>query len=305
MKPPTSKNSNSRLEYADLPIELNKGGEIGGIDLEKLLSILNKSLWWIILFVVMSLSGAYLYLRYTKPIYESDSTLKLDIQKRADEVLGLKRDENAGNNLVGEIEIIRSQVLYEKVLEKIDIDVTYQQSGNFLSSELYTITPFKVVYEVKNKAFYNTPIALEFIDKNQYIMKYNVIGLENSEIFKFNTAYENEYLKFEINLSQYYSEECNGQKYTFTLNSKDFLIAFLSRGTIAYISNPAASTINVGFQDNSPKKAQDIVNAIDTIYREQTLATKNLANEQTLKYLDEQIESTSNKLDLSEQEIQD
>ena len=188
-------NSNMPVGFSDIPSELNSGGGIGGIDLEKLLAILNKSLWWIILFVVMSLSGAYLYLRYTKPIYESYSILKLDIQKRADELLGLKDDEGSGANLVGEIEIIKSQVLYEQVLEKIDLSVTYQQSGNFLSSELYTITPFKVVYEVKNSAFYNVPISLEFIDDKQYIMKYDLVGVENSEIFKFNTAYENEFLK--------------------------------------------------------------------------------------------------------------
>jgi uncharacterized protein involved in exopolysaccharide biosynthesis len=66
----TGKNNNqtNNATMADLGFEGQGGGGIGGIDLEKLLAILNKSLWWIILFVVLSLTGAYLYLRYTKPI---------------------------------------------------------------------------------------------------------------------------------------------------------------------------------------------------------------------------------------------
>jgi len=223
----TSQPMNAAL--SDFGLEGQTQGGIGGIDLEKLLAILNKSLWWIILFVVLSLTGAYLYLRYTKPVYESYSILKLDIQKQADQLLGITKGEETGPNLQGELEIIRSQVVFEKVLEKIDLSVTYQQSGNFLSSELYTITPFKVVFEVKNPAFYNIPIALEFIDDKQYILKYDLIGVENSEIFKFNTAYENEFLKFKINLTRFYSPECNGSKYIFMLNSKQSLIDFLSR----------------------------------------------------------------------------
>ncbi|HRH35710.1 MAG TPA: Wzz/FepE/Etk N-terminal domain-containing protein, partial [Catalimonadaceae bacterium] len=282
---------------------LQSSGGIGGIDLEKLLTILNKSLWWIILFVVLSLSGAYLYLRYTKPVYESFSVLKMDIQQRADEILGISKGE--GTNLVGELEIIRSPIVYEKVLKKVDLSVTYSQSGNFLSSELYTITPFKVIFEVKNPAFYNIPITLEFIDKKQYILKYELVGVENSEVFKFNTAYENEFLKFKIVLTRFYNAECNGTKYIFVLNSKQSQMEFLGKGVNAYILNPAANTIRIAFQDNSPQKASDIVNAIDTIYKEQTLVQKNLANEQTLKFLEIQMENTSRKLNQSEQEVQD
>jgi hypothetical protein len=196
--------------FADLGFEGPPQGGIGGIDLEKLLAILNKSLWWIILFIVLSLTGAYLYLRYTKPVYESYSILKLNVQKSADQLLGLSKPEegmSTGPNLQGELEIIKSQVLYEKVLERIDLSVTYQQSGNFISTELYSITPFKVVYEVKNPAIYNTPITLEFIDDKQYILKFDLIGVEYSEVLKFNTAFDHEFFKFKVSLTNFYTPE--------------------------------------------------------------------------------------------------
>ena len=302
-----NKSAKNPPPFADLGFEGPPQGGIGGVDLEKLLAILNKSLWWIILFIVLSLTGAYLYLRYTKPIYESYSVLKLNVQKSANQLLGLTKSEegSGGTNLQGELEIIKSTVLFQKVLERIDLGVTYQQSGNFISSELYSITPFKVVYEVKNPAIYGTPIILEFIDDKQYILKFELIGVEYSEVLKFNTAFDHEFFKFKINLTRFYTPECNGRKFIFILNSNETLMDFLRRGTNAYIMNAEANTIRVGFQDNSPEKARDIVNVIDTIYGQQTIAQKNLANEQTLKFLEEQMNQTSERLNMSENEIQE
>jgi len=143
---------------------------LGGLDFEKLLSILNKSLWWIILFIVLSLSGAYLYLRYTKPIFESQSIIKLDVQKKND-ISGLwGKEEFANTNLSGEIELIKSKSIHEQVIDKMSLDVTYLQIGNFLNTEMYKVSPFEVEFEIKNPAFYNVPIGLEIINDKEFIL---------------------------------------------------------------------------------------------------------------------------------------
>src|SRR6478609_9056492 len=53
------------------------------IDVAKLLVIAQKSLIWIGLLFMVCITGAFLYFRYTKPVYESSSVLKLDVKKEA------------------------------------------------------------------------------------------------------------------------------------------------------------------------------------------------------------------------------
>jgi tyrosine-protein kinase Etk/Wzc len=95
-------------------------GSTNALDFEKLFSILNRSLWWIIFFILLSLLGAYLFLRYTKPNYESYSILKMEVEQKAD-MLGLRAGTlNAGGeSLQGEIEIIKSALTAQKVIDSI------------------------------------------------------------------------------------------------------------------------------------------------------------------------------------------
>ena len=53
---------------------------LADLDIPKILNILWRSLFWVILINVIMISLAWLYLRYTKPIYESSSSIKLTIK---------------------------------------------------------------------------------------------------------------------------------------------------------------------------------------------------------------------------------
>jgi len=46
-------------------------------DLAKLLVVTSKSIIWVVLLITVSLSGAFLYLRYTKPVYESSAIMAI------------------------------------------------------------------------------------------------------------------------------------------------------------------------------------------------------------------------------------
>src|ERR1700742_4828816 len=96
--------------------------EIEGIDFEKLRGILRKNLIWIIaIFVVCNLIS-YLYLRWTKTVYESYSELKLDIKKEAT-TLGIKslQDDPNLDIISGEIEQIKSRLFFNRVIDSMDL----------------------------------------------------------------------------------------------------------------------------------------------------------------------------------------
>lgn len=285
-------------------------GGAGRIDFDKLLPILNKSLGWIILFILFSGASGYLYLRYTKPTYESTSILKLDIKERTNlkniyTSASIMTDDGSGKSLAGEIELIRSAITYGKVLDKLPLNVTYIQKGKFLYNEMYRNSPFEIQYEVLNPLIEDLPIDFEFIESsNKYRLSYK-LGQESArDEFELGKVYKNDYLKFKVVRTANFKPDSPNFQYSFTINSKASSVRYLENSLTAAVLNANANTIQISFKDNTPSKAQDIVNAVDSVYLQVTLAKKNMVAEQTLSFLEGQLDSVRRMLNNSEAEME-
>ena len=125
-----------------------------GIDFNKLkIAFRNNWAWIAIIFFVVNFT-AYLFVRYTKNLYESSSELKLDVKQEATE-FGIKsaiEDQNL-NLISGEIEIIQSRLFLSRVLDSSNLEVSYYSIGRVLNEELYQSVPFFVKYGPTCKGF--------------------------------------------------------------------------------------------------------------------------------------------------------
>ena len=93
-------------------------------DLERFWYVLKRSKYWIIGFILLVVSGSYLFVRYTKPLYKSESVIKLEFQSEAN-VLGLANAVNTQeqSEISGEIELLRSKLFFSRVVDAADLDV--------------------------------------------------------------------------------------------------------------------------------------------------------------------------------------
>ncbi|MEQ9306428.1 MAG: Wzz/FepE/Etk N-terminal domain-containing protein, partial [Marinoscillum sp.] len=123
---------------------------LNSFDPDKFLYVLRKSIVWMLLFIGTGISLAFLYVRYTKPVYESESILKLEFQSEATD-LGLGARIGNFEGLSGEIELLKSNLFFSKVLDAVDLDVTYNYYGRYLTDERYKNSPFQVTHLLKNK----------------------------------------------------------------------------------------------------------------------------------------------------------
>ena len=136
------------IEHQHLDSEFNA---TIGIDFEKIVAILRRSLYWIIAIFIVTNTIAYLSIRWTKPLYKSASELKLDFKSEAT-ALGLStmmENQNL-NHISGEIELLSSKLFFNKVIEASDIEISYNSRGNILNDEHYRHSPFVVEYELKS-----------------------------------------------------------------------------------------------------------------------------------------------------------
>src|SRR6185295_4197114 len=91
---------------------------------------------------------AYLTIRWTKDIYEASAELKLEIKEDAT-ALGIKQlaEDNSRNVIAGEIEQMKSKLFFSRVIDSLDLWVSYYSIGNVLEFELYRSSPFRITYD--------------------------------------------------------------------------------------------------------------------------------------------------------------
>src|SRR5688572_15300411 len=164
------------LENKPTILEPEEDGGGSDFDLETLILVTRKSLGWLLLLIMLGLTGAFLVIRYTPKLYMSTSLLKIDEQSEAG-ALGLNKlgeiDNRANiNKLSGEIELLKSNLIYERLREELDLDVNYYVRGKVLSQELYTATPFNVIFKVRNDALYDKEVDIDVISDQRFKLSY-------------------------------------------------------------------------------------------------------------------------------------
>lgn len=270
--------------------------DIEGIDLEKALAVLRKSWIWLILIFALTNISAYLVIRWTKPLYESSSELKLDVEANATDLGLTSIGENKNLNIIsGEIELLKSKLFFNKVIDNFDLDVSYYTAGNILDDEKYKTSPFIVDYEIKNNSILDKKIGVEIIDDNSF--KLNLTRLENDgKVYRFNERIDTQDITMIISKTNYFKTN-HERNHFFTINSRTALVSYLEENLSVVPLNLNANTIRISFVDHNATKAQDLVNAIDSLYLNYTQEEKNRENTQKINWLNGELKSIEKQLE--------
>jgi capsular exopolysaccharide synthesis family protein len=268
---------------------------IEGIDFNKLtIAFRNNWMWIVIIFFVVNFT-AYLFIRYTKNLYESSSELKLDVKQEATE-FGIKsaiEDQNL-NLISGEIEIIQSRLFLSRILDSAKLDISYYSIGRVLNEELYQSLPFIVSYNASAKGLYNIPIYFEEENANSFTL---TVGNDGEEVTgKYTTPVTLRGVTLNITKNNGFSKG-DEVGYFFIINSRDLLLDYLLTNLTAEPLNFNANTVRISFKDHNPYKAQDILNKIDTLYLQYSNEQKNLANKQKIDWVSNELVTIENQME--------
>lgn len=274
---------------------IQRTDNVEGLDTDKLVMLVRKNLWIIIAIFLATNIAAYLTIRWTKDVYESHSELKLEIKQDAT-ALGIKQvveDQNR-NIVAGEIEQLRSKLFFSRVLDSLDLWISYYSIGNVLEYEMYRASPFRIEYSNLDTRLLDQPIYFDFIEGNHYSVRYGENGKE-----------------IESGLGQPIVTEAGTilatlapgatpntrNHYFFVINSREKLLDFLEKNLKVEPINFDASTIRVSIQDYNPLKTQVIVNKIDSTYLHYSNEQKNMANRQKIEWLNKELQQVEDKME--------
>ena len=283
--------------------------ESSGLDLSILVMVARRSLLWMILLITLGLTASWLYLRYTKPVYKSASLLKIDERAGAD-ALGLSGlpaaagGDKTRNKLAGEVELIKSGIIYRRLKDSLALDVNYYVQGTVLETEMYGSSPFHVRYTVSDPSLYNRKFNLKFLSLQRFKLDYVAQGRPVDGEYALRQAITLPGIKLEITGTELFNTVTIEQDYHFTIQNEASVNGYLDKNLAVEIVNPEANTIQISFTDFNATKAQGIVNKIDTVYLQEKLARKSESTAKQLRFLDQTLSETQRSLQDAEDRLQ-
>lgn len=269
------------------------------------LYIARQNIKWVLLFLVLSFLGAFLYIRYTPPLYKSSAVIQIrndNKEKKILEFTGIP--DESGIDVA--LELIRSKYLFTKALEKLNLQVTYFNEGQILT-ELRYPNPSYYLHnlEIKDSAVIGIPVDLKYTN-NKFTISYQLYNAVNTHSCLINDYIETPHFKAKIILydEQTLLASLKENRNYFIINDIKSLAANYYIRLTARILNASANTIEVFFENNNAYLCKDIVNALTNAYIEYDLQQKKESSQKILTFIDAQIDTVYNKLKNSEDQIQ-
>ncbi|MCE3260893.1 MAG: wzc, partial [Bacteroidetes bacterium] len=269
--------------------------------------LFNKSRIYIVLFFLVSFTIAFLYLRYSQPVYESVAILQINESNHADNILKLDNFEGQTNDLAKAIEQIRSKVFLKRVVEKLDISVNYYSEGTFKNNELYHQSPYLVKINPKSGIRYGQKIYVEI---NNTLTGGTIKVGGRTEKFTINNWLKLK--EFDINIyvnpemtTAYVKELLRDNKaFYFIVSDVEAVTAGIQSKLEVKVMNESAKTILLRVKDVNSAKSTDIVNAITEEYLTYDVERKSESSRSILAFIDGQLDAVYNDLKTNESDLQ-
>ena len=211
-----------------------------------------------------------------------------------------------GANLDNEQFILKSRFLSEKVLRGLDIGTRYFTTHNLRTVELYRTSPFVVVTKELDTTLEGTKFSMDVLDKDRFVLRMTpavgmkekaltMLGLievsagkpkEYKQEHKFGEEIVTEWFSFTIN--KVIEPENSAYSFSVTPNAK--MAGFIQSGLGTSLISKQGTILKITFQDNVALRAQEVINTLSERYLQQELEEKTSEADQTLKFIDAQIE---------------
>ena len=283
-----------------------------GFDIKKVIGLILANWYLFVLGICICLFIAFLYIRYTSAVYETDAQLLVneDQQKSSPSSLSAGGAEffqdlsgmfNVTNNVNNEVLVLKTRSLMSQVVKSLQLNITYFKKGRVRSLETYEETPFRV--NIINTYDTIKPFVLYWnkIDGTNY----KLTNKDGADVLKakYGDAVKYKNCSFIINKNFTREDEGNPNLYYFKVINFDVSVtAFLDNLQVS-VPDKDASVINLSISSRIPSKGELVLNNFIKTYIQNSLDQKNEIEDSTINFIDTRLALVVNQLNNIEQDI--
>lgn len=253
------------------------------------------------LFLLLAIAfgaGAWMYLQFATPLYNASATILLKDERKGvdDGKIVNVLDMYTSNKIIeNEVEVIQSRTLMKEVADKLQLYATVYAQGRFNDTMAYRSSPLSIVARDPD----------QLTSSDQVPFSYN--AAKGSVIIEEKTYPVNSWVNTPYGTLKFIAKPVPnqvGQRLYFTLrNPKSVANTMSSRIDIKPVSK-ASTVLYLNYSDESPDRAQDILNSIIEVYGGNAILEKNSLASKTLAFIDKRLSYVVRDLDSIERTIQ-
>lgn len=269
-------------------------------DIKRTLSTIGKNWMWFVLFLGLGISGAIFYLYKATKFYGATTQILIKPPKDpfkdalSESLPVIPKSEEVTN----EIMVLKSTRFIDETIKKLGLDISYYIEGRIKTGEVYKGTPFDITGKLIDASLYEVPISLKIISKNRFrwdivtekytkggesdfgepviTPKFSFLVMPDSSIISKNPKIGEVAYQFKFH------------------NHQNLIKKYKTLLKIEPIED--ASVITISIEDEVTEKAIDFLNTMVEIYIENSIALNKKVNDNTLQFIDGQLNEVESQL---------
>jgi capsular exopolysaccharide synthesis family protein len=260
--------------------------------------------WYLFaIFLLLAFAVAFLYMRYTRPVYKVSSVILIKDEKKGMKA-GMEILEGldmGGNKIVeNEIEVLKSRTLMKKVVEALRLNVSYFREASPIDTDLYGKSPIWIQLEQMIQPAYKGKLIIHLLDKNKFevIANGNALGE-----FTYGQAVNNNFIgRFRVFLNdkQYRGED----EIKVSFAPVDNVVGANLGSLDVSLLNQKSTVLSLTYQETSPERGKDILRNLNQQYTLAALGDKNTEATNTLRFIDDRLRLLTGELTDVEKDVE-
>lgn len=275
------------------------------IDLRNLLKPYILRWYWLILGAVVAVIIAWFFLRYSIPVYNTQSTILIKEVKKStssqpdmsviSEISGL--GSMSTNSVDNEIEIFKSRKLMLSVVRELGIETSIFREGNIKDSELYKETsPFivRVINENQKAAFPQDLVQVK-LHGNEITLSSESLPKKITTSFGKTISLPFGTYLIQKNPEYKFNKESDGNYKMQFMSGMSRTLGLLSKLNVKLV-NDDTTVILLGMSHSVPEKAEDVLRRLAIDYNRDARLDKNSEAQKTADFIEDRIRIIAREL---------
>ena len=281
-------------------------------NLQQLFKTIINHKWLIIILMLLTSFLMYMALYFTPSVYNSSSIIEIKSKGKPtlpNDILLGALSLNSGGKTEKEIEILKTFLIHNKALEKVDFKSSYFITEAYKDVEIYNDIPIEIKnIEIKNAKIIGKKIILT-PTKNGFLLDvegslinfFRAQSINDGKVYHYGETVENDFFKLTIKQKHSFKKPI---KFTLNGTNREIYDEIIKKNIQISQINPNASLIEISFKDTVPERATNYIDAIISSFIELSIERKNEQHNKILQFINEKLNSIKNQLQNSEDQLE-
>lgn len=256
------------------------------LDIKYFFFLFLRNWYWLILGLMIGYSIAWLKLRYATNIYQVGGSILLEDNAKSSiseeiitEKLGLEQESNVDD----QIQVLKSTTLMRRVVDSLNLNVTYYTVGRVKTSEMYGPScPVVLTSALPQVLAYGTSLRVRTLNNYDFTL---VKGENDTLTCHYDTPFVLNQIEYTLSRQ---ASAVPGTEFLIRINYPEGIAAEYAEKLVIQ-PVPGSNVLNLSMRDPVAEKCIDVFKTLVNEFDHSQIEIKNESGRKTLEFIDERL----------------